>query len=249
MMRVLRQVAVAMCLTAGAGVACEDGRREEPTARNEAPEDDRAAERRAMVRDQIEARNIQDARVLEAMRRVPRHRFVPDHQARHAYEDRPLAIGHQQTISQPYIVALMTQLAQVGEGDRVLEIGTGSGYQAAVLGALGAEVFTIEIVEPLGREARRVLGELGYDKVHVRLGDGYGGWPEEAPFDAIVVTAAPPRIPEPLKAQLALGGRMVVPVGEHRQELRILRRTDDGIVEQPSLSVRFVPMTGKAQER
>jgi protein-L-isoaspartate(D-aspartate) O-methyltransferase len=249
MMRVLRQVALAVCLAGGVGAACEDGRREEPTARNEAPQDDRVAERRAMVRDQLEARNIRDARVLEAMRQVPRHRFVPDDQARHAYEDRPLAIGHEQTISQPYIVALMTQLAQVGEGDRVLEIGTGSGYQAAVLGELGAEVFTIEIVEPLGREARRVLGELGYDKVHARIGDGYVGWPDEAPFDAIVVTAAPPRIPEPLKAQLALGGRMVVPVGEHRQELRILRRTDDGIVEQPSIPVRFVPMTGKAQER
>jgi protein-L-isoaspartate(D-aspartate) O-methyltransferase len=242
-----------------AATACEDGRREAPTAaparesgapQAQAPvENGRADERAAMVSQQIAARQISDARVLAAMRAVPRHRFVPPEQARHAYEDRPLAIGHRQTISQPYIVALMSQLARVEEGDRVLEVGTGSGYQAAVLAELGAHVYTIEIVEPLGAHARRLLRELGYDRVHVRVGDGYGGWPEEAPFDAVVVTAAPPRIPEPLKDQLAVGGRMVVPVGDRQQTLRVLERTAEGIVERETIPVRFVPMTGKAQER
>jgi protein-L-isoaspartate(D-aspartate) O-methyltransferase len=254
-------VAALGAVTLGATVACEDGRRDAPTAAPatareepaEAPETsrdgDRAAERRTMVAEQLAARDIHDPQVLEAMRRVPRHRFVPAGQARHAYEDRPLSIGHRQTISQPYIVALMTQLAEVREGHRVLEIGTGSGYQAAVLAEMGAEVFTIEIVEPLGKRSRQLLRDLGHDRVHVRIGDGHGGWPDEAPFDAIVVTAAPPQIPTPLKEQLAVGGRMVVPVGEHRQELRVLHRTDDGMVERPSIPVRFVPMTGEAQRR
>lgn len=258
--RMPRRVIWSVLLWATAVAACEDGRREESTAAPSEPASSqptsppeptatapRTAERHAMVREQLAARDIDDDRVLQAMRRVPRHRFVSPDQAPHAYEDRPLPIGHDQTISQPYIVALMTQLARVEQGDKVLEIGTGSGYQAGVLAELGAEVRSLEIVEPLGRRARRVLGELGYDQVQVRIGDGYQGWPEEAPFDAIVVTAAPPQIPAPLKKQLAVGGRMVVPVGALRQELRVLHRTPEGIVERPTIAVRFVPMTGEAQ--
>lgn len=201
-----------------------------------------------MVRTQIEARDVNDARVLRAMRTVPRHRFVPDSRRSSAYDDRPLPIGERQTISQPYIVALMTQLAEVGPGDTVLEIGTGSGYQAAVLAEMGVRVFSIEIVEALAKRATATLSSLGYDAVQVRHGDGYAGWPERAPFDAIVVTAAPPKIPEPLKQQLAVGGRLVVPVGKYFQSLVVLTRTKEGFRRETILPVRFVPMTGKAQE-
>src|SRR5690606_22859921 len=173
---------------------------------------DEAAARRDMVERQLAARDIDDRRVLQAMRTVQRHRFVPESLAPQAYLDQPLPIGHDQTISQPYIVALMTQLARPAPGARALEVGTGSGYQAAVLAELGAEVYTVEIVAPLAERAARVLAELGYDRVHVRAGDGYAGWPEHAPFDVIVVTAAPERIPQPLLEQLAPGGRLVIPV-------------------------------------
>jgi protein-L-isoaspartate(D-aspartate) O-methyltransferase len=179
---------------------------------------------------------------------VPRHRFVPELQRASAYEDRPLPIGHQQTISQPYIVALMSELADLKPGERVLEVGTGSGYQAAVLAEMGVEVFSIEIVEPLAKQAAATLKELGY-AVTVRHGDGYAGWPEQAPFDAILVTAAPPHIPEPLEAQLALGGRLVIPVGQHFQSLVRVTRTEKGLRKQKVLPVRFVPMTGEVQER
>src|SRR5690606_38189454 len=165
--------------------------------------------RSGMVEQQLAARDIDAPRVLQAMRAVPRHRFVPASLAADAYRDQSLPIGHDQTISQPYIVALMTQLARVSPGDRVLEVGTGSGYQAAVLGELGAEVYSIEIVAPLARQAQRLLEELGYANVVVKAGDGYAGWPEHAPFDAIVVTAAPERIPAPLLEQLKPGGRLV----------------------------------------
>jgi protein-L-isoaspartate(D-aspartate) O-methyltransferase len=201
-----------------------------------------------MVAEQIAARNITDARVLAAMAAVPRHRFVPEAIRESAYGDYPLPIGEEQTISQPYIVALMSELARVEPGDRVLEVGTGSGYQAAVLGAMGVEVWSIEIVEPLANTARARLAELGYDRVHVRHGDGYRGWPEHAPFDAILITAAPPRIPEPLKGQLRVGGRLIVPVGRHNQELVVVTRTERGFEEEAVLPVRFVPMTGEAQE-
>ena len=212
--------------------------------------DDRADERERMVRETIASRDVTDPRVLEAMRTVPRHEFMPEDVRDEAYEDRPVPIGHEQTISQPYIVAIMTQLAEVDRGDKVLEVGTGSGYQAAVLGALGVEVYSIEIVEPLARSAEATLRRLGYDNVHVRAGDGYRGWPEHAPFDAIVITAAPPRIPEPLKEQLRVGGRMVVPVGEDgMQELVVLTRTDTGFDRTSVIPVRFVPMTGEAQHR
>lgn len=211
--------------------------------------DDRADERERMVRTQLEARDIRDARVLEAMRRVPRHELVPEASRSAAYADHPLAIGHGQTISQPYIVALMTQLSRVSEieSPRVLEVGTGSGYQAAVLAELGAEVWSIEIVEPLGERARSDLARLGY-AVHVRIGDGYAGWAEHAPFDAVIVTAAPPRIPQPLIDQLKVGGRLVIPVGERYQTLKVITRTEDSHLEREVAPVRFVPMTGRAQQ-
>ena len=209
----------------------------------------REQERTHMVRRQIEARGVRDARVLEAMRKVPRHRFMPESQRAHAYDDRPLPIAHGQTISQPYIVALMSELADVKPGDTVLEVGTGSGYQAAVLAEMGVKVFSIEIIEPLAKQATATLSELGYgNKVEVRHGDGYAGWPERAPFDAVIVTAAPPKIPKPLKQQLKVGGRLVIPVGKHYQSLIRVTRTKDGFREESVIPVRFVPMTGKAQE-
>jgi protein-L-isoaspartate(D-aspartate) O-methyltransferase len=203
--------------------------------------------RERMVRGQLQSRDIVDRRVLEAMRRVPRHSFVPVRWRDQAYDDHPLPIGFEQTISQPYIVALMTELARVQPGDRVLEIGTGSGYQTAVLAELGAEVHSIEVVERLSLEAAATLSRLGYGSVQVRSGDGHRGWPEHAPFAAVVVTAAPPSIPEPLKQQLAIGGRLVVPVGRSWQDLVVVLRTGSGFTERTVLPVRFVPMVGEAQ--
>jgi len=201
-----------------------------------------------MVSTQIEARGIHDDHVLQAMRAVLRHRFMPESQSAHAYEDRPLPIGYDQTISQPYIVALMTQLAGVTTGDTVLEVGTGSGYQAAVLAEMGVEVFSVEIIEPLSKRARAVLSELGYaSKVQVRHGDGYAGWPEHAPFDGIIVTAAADKIPPPLLQQLKPGGKLVIPVGaEHGyQELLLVEVDESGEISKRSiLPVRFVPLTG-----
>ena len=211
--------------------------------------DARAAERELMVRDQIERRGIQDKRVLEAMRSVPRHLFVPERNREHAYEDRALAIEEGQTISQPFIVALMTELARVRPGSRVLEIGTGSGYQAAVLDAVGAEVYSIEIVGKLASSARQLLEKLRYRRVTVRHADGYDGWTEKAPFDAVLITAAPPAIPEPLKQQLRVGGRLVAPVGDWQQQLIVLTRTPSGFDRQEIIPVIFVPMTGKASSR
>jgi protein-L-isoaspartate(D-aspartate) O-methyltransferase len=207
-------------------------------------ESGRADERARMVEEQIVARGVRDSAVLEAMRRVPRHEFVPERWRARAYEDQPLPIGAEQTISQPYIVALMTELAAVGPGARVLEVGTGSGYQAAVLATLGAEVYTIEIVESLATSARAALARLGYGAVRVRHGDGWRGWPEAAPFAAIVVTAAPPEVPPALLAQLAPGGRLVIPVGAADQELQVHERAADGVHVRRVIPVRFVPMTG-----
>jgi protein-L-isoaspartate(D-aspartate) O-methyltransferase len=226
-------------------VACSKGT--DSTQATPNPVDPAVRARHMMVRTQIEARQIRDPRVLAAMRSVPREAFVPASLKSMAYEDRPLPIGHEQTISQPYIVALMTELASLQPGDRVLEIGTGSGYQAAVLAELGAEVFSIEIVEPLARQAKQTLDRLGY-RVHVRAGDGYQGWPEEAPFDAVIVTAAPAEVPEPLKQQLREGGRLIIPVGTYSQQLRKITRTARGFKEERVIPVRFVPMTGRAQE-
>ena len=201
-----------------------------------------------MVSTQIESRGVRDPQVLRAMRAVPRHRFVPPSERSSAYDDRPLPIGHQQTISQPYIVALMSELADLKPGDKVLEVGTGSGYQAAVLAEMGVKVFSIEIVAPLAKQAKATLTKLGYD-VEVRHGDGYAGWPEHAPFDAVIVTAAPPQIPEPLKEQLKIGGRLVIPVGTHFQSLIRVTRTKSGFRQEEVIPVRFVPMTGEAQKR
>ncbi len=213
-----------------------------------APQGDSVVEREAMVAQQIEARGVRDARLLAALRKVERHAFVPAGSAPAAYGDHPLPIGHGQTISQPYIVAFMTEALQLRGGETVLEVGTGSGYQAAVLGELAGQVYTIEIVEPLARQAEALLKRLGYANVHVRAGDGYAGWPEAGPFDAIMVTAAAPRVPEPLKQQLKDGGRMILPVGDEWQELLLLVRRGERFEEHRVLPVRFVPMTGKVRE-
>jgi protein-L-isoaspartate(D-aspartate) O-methyltransferase len=218
-----------------------------PTAgsRAQGPEDRFEALREEMVEYQIVRRGVDDPAVCEAMRRVPRHLFVPSEVQDEAYVDHPVPIGQGQTISQPYIVALMTSLLELTKSDRVLEIGTGSGYQAAVLGELAGAVYTIEIREDLGLQAKGLLSRLGYRNVQVRIGNGYRGWPEEAPFDAIIVTASPPEIPEALVAQLKLGGRMVVPVGAGAvQNLELLTKTDRGILRKDVVPVRFVPMIG-----
>ncbi len=209
---------------------------------------ERAQERSEMVRTQLAARDIRNRAVLAAMRKVPRHALVPPRAQALAYADHPLPIGLDQTISQPYIVAAMTQAARLKPGDRVLEIGTGSGYQAAVLAELAAEVYTIEIVAPLAERAKRDLGALGYRNIHFRTGDGYKGWPEAQPFDAIIVTAAPPQVPPPLVDQLKEGGRLVIPVGRYAQDLLLIERTQAGAVRRSLMGVRFVPMTGQAQE-
>ena len=202
-----------------------------------------------MVDDQLAGRDIKDPRVLDAMRRVPRHEFVPETFRSSAYDDSPLPIGYNQTISQPYIVAYMTEALALQPTHKVLEIGTGSGYQAAVLGELARDVYTIEIVEPLAATARETLKRLGYKNVHVRTGNGYLGWPDQAPFDRVMVTAAPDAIPPALIEQLAIGGLMAIPVGVADQELRILRRTPQGLETLRTLPVRFVPMTGKPKPR
>jgi protein-L-isoaspartate(D-aspartate) O-methyltransferase len=206
-----------------------------------------ARARERMVAEQIEARGVRDPPTLAALRKVPRHLFVPPSMLAHAYADHPLPIGHDQTISQPYIVAFMTEALGLKGGETVLEVGTGSGYQAAVLAEIAARVYTIEIVEPLADEARGRLRRLGVTNVEVRAGDGYQGWPEAAPFAGILVTAAAPRIPEPLKAQLQDGGRLVIPVGDLEQELIVLTRRGSDYEERRVLPVRFVPMTGKVR--
>jgi protein-L-isoaspartate(D-aspartate) O-methyltransferase len=206
-------------------------------------------ERRRMVDNQLRARDIQDVRVLNAMLRVPRHLFIPELRRAQAYSDSPVPIDYGQTISQPYIVAFMTQALEVQPNDRVLEIGTGSGYQAAVLGELTNDVYTIEIVAPLADRARETLRSLGYRNIQVRTGNGYLGWPEHAPYDRIIVTAAPDDVPSALVQQLKIGGLMAIPVGTLVQELRILRRTATGLETLSTLPVRFVPMTGKPMVR
>ena len=204
-----------------------------------------SAARRQMVDRQIAARDVKDRRVLDAMRKVERHRFVPAALLARAYDDTPLPIGHDQTISQPYVVAYMSQALGVERQHKVLEIGTGSGYQAAVLGELARMVYTIEIVKDLAQQAGATLKSLGYANVHVRAGDGYAGWPEQAPFDRIMVTAAPEEIPKPLVDQLGPGGRLVIPVGAQgeTQWLTIVDRTTTGVVQRRTLPVRFVPFT------
>jgi protein-L-isoaspartate(D-aspartate) O-methyltransferase len=225
------------------GLACGAGRTEPQYGGR-----DWDAERRRMVDEQLRARDIRSAKVLDAMLTVPRHLFVPEPQRADAYSDAPLPIGYDQTISQPYIVAFMTQALDIAPGHRVLEIGTGSGYQAAVLGALAKEVYTIEIVPPLAERARDTLTALGHRNIQVRTGNGYLGWPEHAPYDRIIVTAAPDEVPAALLEQLKVGGLIAIPVGTVTQELRILRRTATGTETLSTLPVRFVPMINKPKK-
>jgi len=236
----LAGLALALWAAAGAG---------EAMAQTQERADLSISQRRRMVEDQIRRRGVEAPEVLGAMSRVPRHLFVPEENRADAYADQALPIGAGQTISQPYIVGLMTSLLAIDKGSRVLEIGTGSGYQAAVLGELASEVYTIEILAPLADRARKSLADLGYANVHVRTGDGYRGWPDRAPFDAILVTAAPPTIPDPLIAQLKVGGHMVLPLGQGVQDLLVLtKRPDGGFDRRSVLPVRFVPMTGEVRE-
>jgi protein-L-isoaspartate(D-aspartate) O-methyltransferase len=236
-----RMKSLRLCAAVAVAAAACGGNDIEP---QNAPRD-WAAERQSMVDEQLRARDIRSPRVLDAMRTVPRHLFVPDAQRDAAYADSPLPIGRGQTISQPYIVGFMTQALDIAPDHRVLEIGTGSGYQAAVLGSLAKDVYTIEILAPLAERARDLLATLGYRNVHVRAGNGYLGWPEYAPYDRVMVTAAPDAIPPALVAQLKIGGLMAIPVGTVSQELWILRRTATGTETLTTLPVRFVPMTGK----
>jgi protein-L-isoaspartate(D-aspartate) O-methyltransferase len=200
-------------------------------------------QRASMVTEQLQQRGISDARVLDVMRKVPRHLFVPESVRPLAYADRPLPIGHGQTISQPFIVAYMTDALDVARTHRVLEIGAGSGYQAAVLAHLAGEVYTVEIVPELARRASALLESLGYSNVYVREGDGYAGWPEHAPFDRIIVTAAPEQVPQALIDQLANGGRLVIPVGRSEQWLTLMEKTTNGVTQRRTIPVRFVPLT------
>jgi protein-L-isoaspartate(D-aspartate) O-methyltransferase len=204
-----------------------------------------ALTRDAMVNQQIRARGVRTPAVLNAMRKVERHRFVSEEMRDMAYNDHALPIASGQTISQPYIVAYMTEAADISPHETVLEIGTGSGYQAAVLGEVAREVYTIEIIPELAERARNTLAELGYTNVHTKTGNGYLGWPDHAPFDAILVTAAPDEIPQALVDQLAPGGRMVVPVGEIVQNMMVIEKTRNGVVKRRTIRVQFVPMTGK----
>jgi len=239
--------------------APESGKSADPNDKNAPPRPDhkhlafkqRSEERKMMVDYQIKAREVRDPNVLKAMLTVPRHAFVPPSQQRYAYGDHPLPIGEGQTISQPYIVAFMTEALQLRPGSKVLEIGTGSGYQAAVCAEIAREVYTIEIVEPLAKSAQKLLKELGYHNVFVRASDGFFGWPEEAPFDAIIGTAAAGQIPPPLLEQLKPGGRMILPCGDDwgDQELVVLTKDQKGnITKRSVMPVRFVPMTGQVNK-
>lgn len=215
------------------------------------PEDDSnvyAQRRWEMVEAQIISRGIRDSKLIRAMLKIPRHKFVPENLRDIAYGDNPLPIGIEQTISQPYIVALMTELLRLNSGEKVLEVGTGSGYQTAILAEMGCEVYTIEILEPLSEKAQQVLKSLGYEDIHYKIGDGYRGWTQFAPFDAIIVTAAPDHMPQPLIEQLKTNGRMIIPVGVQYQELLLIKKTDKGTDMKTVTPVRFVPMTGEAQK-
>jgi len=221
--------------------ACEDRRgSSSPDSKK-----DFKAMRQKMIETQIKGRGVKDARVLSAMLKVERHRFVPTSYESQAYSDQPLPIGWGQTISQPYVVALMTELLGLKGDEKVLEIGTGSGYQAAILAELAKEVYTIEIIEPLASSANHLLLELGYRNIQIKVGDGYQGWPEHAPFDAIIVTCAPDHLPQPLLDQLKEGGCMVIPVGTHSQELKKIVKQSGKIITKDVIPVLFVPMTGE----
>lgn len=211
---------------------------------------DYAGQRERMVKEQMVMRGISGERVLAAMRKVPREEFVPEAWRAASYADQPLPIGYDQTISQPYIVAFMTEELKPRPEDKVLEIGTGSGYQAAILAELVAQVYSIEIIEPLGKGAQETLERLGYKNVHVKVGDGYKGWPEHAPFDAVIVTCAPDHVPRPLVEQLKEGGRMIIPVGPAgNQDLYLLEKEKGELKQRAVTPVRFVPMTGEAEKK
>ena len=211
---------------------------------------DFAAEREQMVQQQIVMRGVTAPRLLAALRKVPRDAFVPEPVRDLSYSDQPLPIGYDQTISQPFIVALMTEKLELKPTDRVLEIGTGSGYQAAILGELAGQVYTIEIVEPLGKRAEATLQGLGYKNVHVKIGDGYKGWSEHAPYDAVIVTCAPEKVPRPLAEQTKEGGRIIIPVGPpNDQQLYLLEKSEGRLEQRAILPVRFVPMTGEAERQ
>ena len=236
----MRQIARSLTVALLLGVGCD--------ART--PVADFATQRDRMVKEQMVYRGIRDNRVLTAVRKVPREEFVPEKIRGASYADQPLPIGYDQTISQPYIVAFMTEQLRPQPGDRVLEIGTGSGYQAAILAELVAEVYSIEIVEALAKSAEATLRRLGYKNVHVKAGDGYKGWPEHAPFDAIIVTCAPDHVPKPLVEQLKEGGRMIIPVGPFgNQELYLLEKKEGKLRQRSIEAVRFVPMTGEAEKK
>jgi len=231
------------------GSCKESGEEEDSMKKERAEEDIFGKQREAMVVTQIESRAVKDPLVLKAMREVPRHLFVPENLREVAYADGPLPIGEGQTISQPYIVALMTELLDLKGGEKVLEIGTGSGYQAAILAEIASEVYTIEIIKILADRAESTLKSMDYENITVRCGDGYQGWKEHAPFDGIMVTAAPDHIPQPLVDQLKIGARLVIPVGDLFQELIVVTRTKKGIEKQGVIPVRFVPMTGEAEKK
>ena len=224
--------------------ACNSHTYSELMGSTQRSEEEFAAQRRKLV-EVLKSQGLKSKTVLDALLKVPRHKFVPASHRNLAYENRALPIAHEQTISQPYIVGYMTEAADIAPSDRVLEIGTGSGYQAAVLAELAKEVYSIEIVPPLADGARTLLGELGYKNVQVKTGNGYLGWPERAPFDAIIVTAAPEEVPQALVDQLAMGGTMVVPVGSEFQRMMIITRGESGVVERRTIPVAFVPMVGK----
>lgn len=237
-------VALVLSLVILASPACESRFYSELTGSPQRSEEEFAAQRRKLV-ELLKSQGLKKETVLDALLKVPRHKFVPASHRNRAYENRALPIAHEQTISQPYIVGYMTEAADIAPGDRVLEIGTGSGYQAAVLAELAKEVYSIEIVPSLADGARNLLLELGYKNVQVRTGNGYLGWPEHAPFDAIIVTAAPPEVPQALVDQLAVGGTMVVPVGSEFQEMVIITRSESRVVQRRTIPVAFVPMVGK----
>jgi protein-L-isoaspartate(D-aspartate) O-methyltransferase len=224
--------------------ACASLSTSEPSAYQQVSNEEYAKQRRELV-GQLRSQGIKNQDVLDALLKVPRHRFVPDSHRHLAYQNRPLPIGQDQTISQPFIVGYMTEAAEIGSGEKVLEIGTGSGYQAAVLAELAKEVYTIEIIPQLADGARSLLREMGYKNVQVKTGNGYEGWTEHAPFDAIVVTAAPDEVPKALVEQLAVRGKMVIPVGTSFQQMVVITKTETGVVERRTIPVLFVPMTGK----
>jgi len=212
-----------------------------------AAEDTFGVQRRTMV-DELRHRGITKPEVLAAMEQVPRHLFVPEDVRAQAYSDQPLAVGGGRSIYQPYVVALMTSLLELKHGDKVLEVGTGSGYHAAVLSRIAREVYSIEIVEPVASAASKRLSVLGYHNVNIRVGDGYQGWPDKGPFDAILLAVAPPHIPKPLLDQLRVGGRMVVPVGGFFQDLQVITKMADGLEKRTIIPVRLSPMTGKVRD-